>query len=420
MRSIGLRAKAGVSGPCLHDLRHSFAVRSLEQCCGTQIEISRQITALSTYMGHSHVSDTYWYLLVLTGYSFTNGSNISCAGKLFSEGGKMTTLAQFLSAFLREYLPLERRASLHTSETYAYTFQLLLVNYAAKHFSISPSQLTLEQLNVELIVDFLNFLETERGNTARTRNARCAAIKAFFKYLEYRNVAALEQCRQISAIPVKKTDDRLVNFLTAGEMQVLLDMPDIRTSSGIRDRAMIYLCFAAGLRVSELIGLHLNQLEFGSQTTIHVIGKGRKERILPLWTETVETLNAWIAIRPDNSTTPELFLNNQGRAMTRSGFRYILSKHANSAMQKLPSLAKKQIFPHVLRHSCAMQTLKATHDIRKVSLWLGHADLRSTSIYLRANPEEKLETLLAVIPPNIKKGKFKAPDKLMAMLQAKK
>ena len=261
----------------------------------------------------------------------------------------MTNLAQFLSAFLREYLPLERRASLHTSETYAYTFQLL-VNYAAKQFSISPSQLTLDQLNVDLIVDFLNFLETERGNTARTRNARCAAIKAFFKYLEYRNVAALEQCRQISAIPVKKTDDRLINFLTAGEMQVLLDMPDIHTSSGIRDRAMIYLCFAAGLRVSELIGLRLNQLELGSQTTIHVIGKGRKERILPLWTETVETLKAWIAIRPNKSTTPELFLNSQGRAMTRSGFRYILSKHANSAVQKLPSLAKKRISPHVLRH----------------------------------------------------------------------
>ena len=330
----------------------------------------------------------------------------------------MTNLAQYLSVFLREYLPLERCASMHTCETYAYTFQLL-VNFAARQLKLSPSKLTIEQLNVKLIVHFLNYLETERGNTARTRNARCAAIKGFFKFLEYRAVSSLEQCRQIHAIPVKKTDDKLVNYLTAGEMQVILDAPDIHTPSGIRDRAMIYLCFAAGLRVSELVGLCLNQLELGSQPTIHVIGKGRKERVLPLWKETAVVLKAWIAVRPDVITVPELFLNAQGRAMTRSGFKYILSKHVKNAIKTLPSLVKKQISPHVLRHSCAMQTLKATHDIRKVSLWLGHADLRSTGIYLRADPEEKLESLIAVIPPDIKKGKFKAPDKLMIMLQAK-
>ena len=328
----------------------------------------------------------------------------------------MTNLAQYLSVFLREYLPLERSTSPHTCETYAYAFQLL-VNFAANQLKLPPSKLTIEQLNVKLIINFLNYLETERGNSARTRNARSAAIKAFFRFLEYRAVSSLEQCRQIQAIPVKKNDEKLVNYLTAGEIQVILDAPSISTPSGIRDRAMIYLCFAAGLRVSELVGLCLNQLELDTQATIHVIGKGRKERVLPLWKETAIVLKAWIAVRPGGRNVPELFLNAQGRAMTRSGFEYILSKQVKKATQTLPSLAKKRISPHVLRHSCAMQTLKATHDIRKVSLWLGHADLKSTEIYLRADPDEKLESLMTVVPPNIKNGKFSVPDKLLAMLQ---
>jgi len=301
-------------------------------------------------------------------------------------------LAQHLSSFLREYLPIERSASIHTCETYAYTFQLL-VNFAANELKLIPSELTIEQMDVKLIVRFLNHLETERKNSPRTRNARSAAIKAFFTFLEYRTASNLEQYRQIHTIPAKKTIDRLINYLTAAEIQAILNAPNTATRSGIRDRAMIYLCFAAGLRVSELTGLNLNHLELQPQPTIHVIGKGRKERILPLWKETATALKAWLAVRPEAITVPELFLNNQDQAMTRSGFAYILSKHAKNATNILPSLAKKRISPHVLRHSCAMQTLKATHDVRKVSLWLGHTDLKSTEIYLRSDPDEKLELL---------------------------
>jgi integrase/recombinase XerD len=162
---------------------------------------------------------------------------------------------------------------------------------------LPPSKLTIEELNVTLIVKFLNYLETERGNLARTRNARSAAIRAFFRFLEYRAIVNLEQCRQIHALPTKKIDEKLVDYLTAKEMQVILDEPDIDTLSGIRDRAMIYLCFAAGLRVSELVGLCLEQFELNPQPAIHVIGKGRKERILPLWKETATVLKAWIAVR---------------------------------------------------------------------------------------------------------------------------
>jgi len=327
----------------------------------------------------------------------------------------MTNLAQYLSAFLREYLPCERRASQHTCETYAYTFQLL-VAFAAHQLKMQPSKLTIEALDTPLIVDFLNYLEKVRGNSARTRNARNAAIKAFFRFLEYRLASCLDQSRRIHAIPTKKADNKLVDYLTHKEMQALLDAPDTRTSSGIRDRAMIHLCFAAGLRVSELIGLHLDQLDLSLQPTIHVIGKGRRERVLPLWKETAIVLQAWITIRPNVTTTPEIFLNAQGHAMTRSGFEYILSKHVKTANIQQPTLLNKHVSPHVLRHTCAMHTLKATHDVRKVSLWLGHSNLKSTEIYLRADPSEKLEVLMATTPPSLWPGKFKAPDKLLAML----
>ena len=181
---------------------------------------------------------------------------------------------------------------------------------------------------------------------------------------------------------------------------------------------MLHLAFAGGLRVSELVGLDLDQFDGRTPASIHIIGKGRRERVLPLWQETAAAIRAWIAIRPKNCDTA-LFLNNAGRAMTRSGFEYILAKHAVVAAKVVPSLATKPISPHVLRHSCAMHMLRATRDIRKVALWLGHATLQSTEIYLRADPVEKLEMLDALAPLGIKPGKFRPPDKLIAMLTAR-
>ena len=181
---------------------------------------------------------------------------------------------------------------------------------------------------------------------------------------------------------------------------------------------MIYLAYAAGLRVSELIGLRIEQLNLTPDPVINVCGKGRRERIIPLWKETTAALRSWIAVRPKGQVPPELFLNANNNPMTRSGFEYILSKHVELAINKESSLAKKRISPHVLRHTCAMHTLQATHDVRKVSLWLGHADLKSTEVYLRADPSEKLEALMAGDPLSIQKGKFKAPDKLLAMLKS--
>jgi integrase/recombinase XerD len=326
----------------------------------------------------------------------------------------MTAIAPHLSAFLREHLPKERRASPHTCEAYAHSFRLL-VGFAAHRLSVRPYRLELEQLDAPLILAFLEHIEAERGNSARTRNARLAAINAFFRFLEYRLPSCLDQASRIHAIPMKKTDEALVGYLTRDELQALLDAPDPRTPSGIRDRAMLHLAFAAALRVSELVGLRLDQLDQPTLSSIHVLGKGRRERVLPLWKETATALKAWLARRPPIGD-PALFLNAVGHAMTRSGFEYILAKHVATAARAQPSIGNKQVTPHVLRHTCAMHTLQATRDIRKVSLWLGHASLQSTEIYLRADPTEKLEALAATWTPMLKPGRFRAPDKLMAML----
>jgi len=328
----------------------------------------------------------------------------------------MTALAPHLAAFLREHLPRERKASQHTCEAYAYNFQLLLC-FAAKQLHVKPSQLEIEQLDAPLVLAFLTYIESERGNSARTRNARLAAINSFFRFLEYRLPSCLDQSRRVHAIPVKKTDEALIDYLNREELQALLDAPDPLTTSGVRDRAMLHLTFAAGLRVSELVTLRVDQLDAQTLTSIHVMGKGRRERVLPLWKETANALKAWLAGRPRRGDCM-LFLSAAGRAMTRSGFEYILAKHVVTAAGKQPSIANKRVTPHVLRHTCAMHTLQATRDIRRVSLWLGHASVQSTEIYLRADPTEKLEALAAVAPPILQKGRFRAPDKLLAMLTA--
>lgn len=317
--------------------------------------------------------------------------------------------------FLQQRLPHERQASQNTSDSYAYAF-LLLFAFASKQYKVSPSALLLEQIDAPLVMAFLEHLEKERNNSPRTRNARLAAVKSFMRFIEYRVPSALDQVRRIMAIPVKKTDVPLVNYLTQSEIQALLDAPDENTLDGIRDRAMLHVAYAGGLRVSELVGLRMEDLSFEPRLIIRVRGKGRKERALPLWKETGRALRAWLAIR-EKAAVPEVFLNSRGQHITRSGFSYILKKYVMTAIQRSPCLAKKRVSPHVLRHTCAMIMLQATHDIRKVSIWLGHATLQSTEVYVQADPNEKLEAIEAITPPLFRKGRFQPPDRLIALFR---
>jgi site-specific recombinase XerD len=268
-----------------------------------------------------------------------------------------------------------------------------------------------------LVSAFLEYLEDTRQNAPETRNVRLAAVKSFFRFLEYRQPAALEQIRRVLAIPFKRTDARLVPYLGREEVQALLDAPDPATRDGIRDRAMLHLAVCAGLRVSELTGLRMDDVALPSMS-IRVHGKGRRERALPLWKTTAAALRAWLAAR-GVVAVPEVFVNVRGQPLSRWGFAYLLKQHAEAAAQQCPQLLNKQVSPHVLRHTSAMIVLQATQDIRKVSLWLGHSNLATTEIYTRGDLSEKLEAIEAIVPPHLRKGSFRAPDKLIDLLRAK-
>lgn len=325
----------------------------------------------------------------------------------------MTALAPHLSAFLRDHLRRERNVSQHTVAAYATCFALL-VRFAADRLKHRPSDLTIEELDLDLLSAFLVHTEVERGNSARTRNGRLAAIRAFFRYVEYRVPSCLDLALRVRSLPSKRTDITLIDYLTRDEIVAVLDAPDPRSRLGIRDRAMLHLAYAGGLRAAELLSLQLQDLPERSLATVHIMGKGRRERILPLWRETQAVLRSWLAARPTCQST-EIFLNSNGQPMTRDGFAFRLAKHVATAAQRQPSLLTKRVTPHVLRHS--MHTLAATGDIRKVALWLGHASLQSTEAYLRADPEDKLQILAAHCPPGIKAGRFKPPsDPLLTML----
>ena len=328
----------------------------------------------------------------------------------------MRPIAPLITDFLRVHLPIERGYSTHTCEGYAYAFQLWFT-FVSKRLKVTPSQLNLEQLDSSMVLQFLAHIEAVRKNSVRTRNTRLAAIKAFMRFVEFKVPSALEQVRQIMAIPTKRFDQPLLQHLVMGEVTAILDAPNIRTRLGLRDRAMLHLCFAAGLRVSELVSLPLAALTLGQTSTISVMGKGRKQRCLPLWKETTADLRAWLSVRGGHLQVPELFVNARGSTMSRAGFEYVLKKHTRTAALSCNSLKGRKVSPHQLRHSCALLMLQATGDIRKVALWLGHSDIRTTELYLRIDPTKKLEAIEAAIPPGLRKGRFKAPDKLIASLR---
>lgn len=326
----------------------------------------------------------------------------------------MTLVAPLITEFLRVHLPRERGFSENTCETYAHAFRIFL-KFAAGILSKKPSQIYIEELDAKMVLEFLSDIEKNRRNTPSTRNSRLAAIKAFMRFVEFKMPSALAQTAQVLAIPSKRHDQPLIKHLTMEEINGILNAPDLTTRLGTRDRAMLHLCFAGGLRVSELVELPLEHLSLKQASSVRIIGKGRRERCLPLWKATAKDLRAWLAVRGSVGAL-ELFVNADGTAMSRAGFEYVLDKHAHAAALKMPSLKNRNITPHQLRHSCALVMLQATRDIRKVSLWLGHADLRTTELYLRVDPSEKLEAVEAVVPPALRRGRFRAPDDLIAAL----
>lgn len=322
----------------------------------------------------------------------------------------MNPIASHITAFLRERLTCE-----NTRAAYAYAFQLLFT-FASRRLGTTPSKLEIEQIDAPLVLAFLDHIQHERGNGIQTRNTRLAAIKSFMHFIEHRVPSALDQIRRVLAIPVRRADARLVKHLSAPESRAILDAPDPGSRLGIRDRAMLYIGFTGGLRVSELVGLRIDDIRFdGRYVELRVLGKGRKERALLLWKQVGDAIRAWLAIR-GHAACSELFLSANAQPMTRSGFEYVLRKHVGAAAVSCPSLASRRVSPHTLRHTCALNTLRATGDLRKVSIWLGHASQTTTEIYLQADATEKIEAIESTVPLRLRPGRFRPQERLIASL----
>lgn len=321
-----------------------------------------------------------------------------------------------LERFFTDWLMRQREASPNTLASYRDAFRLLL-RFAQQALKKAPSDLELKDLGAPLIIRFLDHLENDRGNCARTRNQRLAAIHSFFGFaaLEAPEHSALIQ--RVLAIPTKRTERREVEFLDHEETGALCDAPSLSTWIGRRDRALLSLAVDTGLRVSELTSLRCEDLVLGSGAHVCCEGKGRKERSTPLSKPVRKILHQWLSERNGRPEDP-LFPSIRGGSLSRDAVEHLLAKHVAAASKKCPSMAKKRISPHVLRHSTAMNLLHHGVDRTVIALWLGHERVETTQIYLHANLKLKEKILEMTAPPNIRPGRYRPGDSLMLFLES--
>lgn len=327
----------------------------------------------------------------------------------------MTLLAPVLEAFFAERLQRQKRVSPHTISAYRDAFRLLLA-FAERQLGKTPCDLLLADVDAPLVGAFLDHLERERGNTARSRNARLAAIHSFFRFAAGREPAHAGLIQRVLAIPQKRFARDLVSFLDRTEIDALLAAPDTRTQLGRRDRALLLVAVQTGLRLSELTGLRIDDLDLGAGANLRCHGKGRKERCTPLSKATARVLRAWIA--ETGATGPELLFRSQRRArLSADAVERLVAKYARLAQGSCPTLERKRVTPHVLRHTTAVQLLQAGVDRAVIALWLGHEQVETTQIYLDADLAMKERALARTAPPNAKTRRFKPPDSLIAFLR---
>jgi len=328
----------------------------------------------------------------------------------------VSALAPTLQAFFADRLINQRHASEHTIAAYRDTMRLFL-RFAAEHAAKPPSDLDIGDLDAPLIGAFLDHLERERGNSARTRNARLAAIRSLYRYAALQHPEHAATIQRVLSIPPKRFDRALVSFLTETELDALLSAPDRATWTGRRDHALILLAAQTGLRASELIGLRRSDVQLGHGAHVNCLGKGRKQRITPLTTTTVTVLRAWLRERGGQPADP-LFPTRTGTPLSRDALEHRLTKHAATAAARCPSLHDKRITAHILRHTAAMRLLQAGVDTSVIALWLGHEQAETTQIYLHADLALKEQALARTKPPDAAPGRYRPPDTLLAFLEA--
>lgn len=325
------------------------------------------------------------------------------------------TLPSLLEGFFTKRLIDQRRASPHTIASYRDTFRLLL-GFAEKRLGRAPSKLALENLNAPFVASFLDELESKRANGARSRNIRLAAIRSFFRYaaLEAPEHSALIQ--RVLSIPCKRHTRPLIDFLIRPEIEALLSAPNRQTWIGQRDHAFLLVAVQTGLRLSELTGLRQQDVSLGTGAHVRCLGKGRKERATPLTKPTARIVAAWIE-RHGRDGSAFLFPSARGGRLSADAGQSLVARHITAARSKCPSLAKKRVTPHVLRHTAAMELLQAGVDRALIAIWLGHESVETTQIYLDANLILKEEILAKTRPIKTPPGRFRPGDRLLNFLK---
>jgi integrase/recombinase XerD len=328
----------------------------------------------------------------------------------------MTTLASTVQAFFTDYLTRQRRASPHTIAAYRDSLRLLLA-FTARQAGTQPARLEITDLDAPVIGAFLDHLEEQRGNSVRTRNARLAAIHALFSFAALRHLECAAVIQRVMAIPPKRSDRKLVTYLTEPEAAALLTAPDTATRTGRRDHALLTLAIQAGLRVSELTALTRADAFLGTGAHVTCTGKGRKQRITPLTPATAKVLRGWLGEHPGQPGDP-LFPSRSGSPMSRDAVERRLTKHTTAAARAQPSLKGKKVSPHVLRHTAAMRLLAAGVDTTVIALWLGHESVATTQIYIHADLAIKEKALARTAPLDARTGRYQPPDALVAFLES--
>jgi integrase/recombinase XerD len=332
-----------------------------------------------------------------------------------SQTRQPTELARLLQGFFHERLVRQRNASARTIASYRDAFRLLL-QFAAKRLHRAPASLALEDIDTRLVLAFLDHLEKERENSVRSRNARLAAIRSFMHYASFEAPQALPSIRGVLAIPVKRFDRPVVGHLSRDEMQAVLDAPDVTTWSGRRDRVMFETFYNTGARVSEVIGLSVTDLDLGATGAIRFRGKGRKQRLVPLWKSTKARLRDWIGYLDDQAGP--LFPNQHRTWLTRSGVEARLKRAVDAARKSCPPLGGRRVSPHTFRHTSAMHLLQAGVDLSVIALWLGHESPVTTHQYLAADLTTRQRALDRLQPPRGKRLRFRAGDRLLHFLDS--
>ena len=328
----------------------------------------------------------------------------------------MTGLQALLQRFFTDRLMTQLEASPNTIAGYRDTFRLLL-RYAGTRLNRSPTALRMEDIDADLVGDFLSHVEKVRRNSARSRNTRLAAIRSFYRFVAMNEPAYALHCQRILAMPSKRYVRRTVNFIDRAEMAALLAVPDPASWIGRRDGAVLLLLLQTGLRVSELINLNCRDVVVGAGAHVRCEGKGRKERCTPLRRETAKAMQAWLKERAGQADDPA-FPTIRGDRLSRDAVEHLVRKYTTAASRRCGSLREKRVSPHTLRHSTAMDLLHNGIDRTVIALWLGHESVETTQIYIHADMRLKEKALARVATARTRPGRYKPDDALLSFLES--